>query len=82
MVLSLLIIPILLTERIYAMSNEEIRQLLKKEKIYMWQLAKVLEIHETTFGKWFREPLSENRKKAILSAIETIKQTKTQEENN
>ena len=40
------------------MSNDEIKQLLKKENIYMWQIAKVLNIHETTFGKWFREPVS------------------------
>ena len=63
------------------MSNEEIKQLLRKEKIYMWQLAKILEIHETTFGKWFREPLTESKQKVILSAIETIKQIRNQENN-
>lgn len=59
------------------MSNNEIKQLLKKENIYMWQVAKVLNIHETTFGKWFREPLTKERQMQVISAIESIKLSRT-----
>lgn len=62
------------------MSNDEIKLLLKKEKIYMWQVAKVLKIHETTFGKWFREPVSKQHQMQILSAVESIKLSRKKEE--
>ena len=62
------------------MSNDEIKLLLKKENIYMWQVAKVLEIHETTFGKWFREPVSKEHQMQILSAVESIKLSRKKEE--
>ena len=62
------------------MSNDEIKQLLKKENIYMWQIAKVLNIHETTFVKWFREPVSKERQMQILSAVESIKLSRVKEE--
>lgn len=55
------------------MNNKEIKDLLKAEHIYMWQVAKVLNIHETTFIRWFRDELSEERKRVVLSAIEEIK---------
>lgn len=62
------------------MSNDEIKLLLKKENIYMWQIAKVLNIHETTFGKWFREPVSKEHQMQILSAVESIKLSRKKEE--
>ena len=62
------------------MSNDEIKQLLKKENIYMWQITKVLNIHEKTFGKWFREPVSKERQMQILSAVESIKLSRVKEE--
>jgi hypothetical protein len=55
------------------MNNKEIKDLLKEEHIYMWQVAKKLNIHETTFIRWFRDELSEERKRVVLSAVEEIK---------
>lgn len=55
------------------MSNEQIKTLMRENKIYMWQVAKVLEVHETVFCKWFREPLSQEQVQRILSAVEEIK---------
>ncbi len=55
------------------MTNTEIKHLLKKENILMWQVARVLEIHETTFGKWFRDPLTKEQQMQVLSAVEEIK---------
>lgn len=55
------------------MNNEQLKALMKENKICMWQVAKRLGVNETSFCKWFREELSEVRKQQILSAIEEIK---------
>ncbi len=55
------------------MNNQEIRAVMRDNNIYMWQVAKKLNIYETSFCKWFREELSEERKQQVLSAIKEIK---------
>jgi len=55
------------------MNNEQIKDLMKENGIFMWQVAKKLNVYETSFCKWFREELSEERKQQVLSAIEEIK---------
>lgn len=61
------------------MTNKEIRELMKKEKIYLWQVAEVLVIHETTLIKRFRTEMSEDHKNQVLTAIQVIKQWRTAE---
>ncbi len=61
------------------MSNRDIECLLKKEKIYKWQVAKKLGIHETSFVRWFREQLSNEQVLKILSAVEAIKKERSKE---
>ena len=57
------------------MTSKQLKQMFKDERIYMWEIAKVLRIHEVTFGKWFREDkLSEEQERSVLLAIEQIKQ--------
>lgn len=64
------------------MTSKELKQMFKDEGIYMWEIAKVLKIHEVTFGKWFREnTLSKDREKLVLSAIEQIKQNRMTKDN-
>lgn len=55
------------------MSNKEIEALLKQQKIYKWQVAKKLGMHETSFIRWFREELSQEQVQQVMSAIEEIK---------
>lgn len=55
------------------MSNEQIKTLMRENKIYMWQVAKKLGVHETSFCKWFREQLSQEQVQKVLSAVEEIK---------
>lgn len=55
------------------MNNEQLRAVMRENNIYMWQVAKKLNVYETSFSKWFREELSEERKQQVLSAIEEIK---------
>lgn len=61
------------------MTNKEIRELMKKEKIYLWQVAEVLVIHETTLIKRFRTEMSDDHKNQVLTAIQDIKQRRTAE---
>ena len=61
------------------MTNKEIRELKKKEKIYLWQVAEVLVIHETTLIKRFRTEMSDDHKNQVLTAIQVIKQWRTAE---
>lgn len=61
------------------MTNKEIRELMKKEKIYLWQVAEVLVIHETTLIKCFRTEMSDDHKNQVLTAIQVIKQWRTAE---
>ena len=55
------------------MDNKQIRVVMRDNNIYMWQVAKKLNVNETSFCKWFREELSEERKQQVMSAIEEIK---------
>lgn len=55
------------------MSNEQIKTFMRKNDVYMWQVAKKIGIHETSFCKWFREELSQEQIQCILSAVEEIK---------
>lgn len=41
------------------MDNKQIRVVMRDNNIYMWQVAKKLNVNETSFCKWFREELSE-----------------------
>lgn len=55
------------------MKNEQLKEVMRANNIYMWQVAKKLNVYETSFSKWFREELSEDKKRMVLSAIEEIK---------
>ena len=62
------------------MSNKDIKELLHRENIYMWQVAKKLGVHETTFCKWFRDELSQEQVQRVLSAVEEIKLDRLKEQ--
>ncbi len=64
------------------MNNKEIEELLKEEKIFKWQIAKKLGIHETTFVRWFRDEISEEQLKKIHNAISLIKADKSEDTNH
>lgn len=55
------------------MTNKEIRAIMKQEKIFIWQIAEVLSIHETTMIKRFRTEMSDKQKQEVISAIEEIR---------
>lgn len=55
------------------MSNAEIANLMKKEGIFQWQIAKRLNMHETSLSRWFRSELTQEQQQRILGAIEEIR---------
>lgn len=63
------------------MNNQQIREVMRENNIYMWQVAKKLNICETSFCKLFREELTQERKQQVLSAIMEIKQERVREEH-
>lgn len=62
------------------MNNQKIEQLLKREKIFKWQVARKIGIHETSFVRWFRDELSDEQVRRILSAVEEIKLERLKEQ--
>ena len=52
--------------------NTEIRKAIKAAGLFQWQVAKACGISEVTLIRWLRDELSEERRKAIFSAIETL----------
>ena len=52
--------------------NQEIRQRIKAAGLKQWQVAKQCGATEFTFIRWLRDELTEDRKKAIYRAMETL----------
>lgn len=60
--------------------NQDIRDELKKNGIFTWELARELQIHETTLYRYLRNELSVNEKEHYQKLI--IKLTKGKEQEN
>ena len=54
------------------MDNKQIRVVMRDNNIYMWQVAKKLNVNETSFCKWFREELSEERKQQSCQRLKKL----------
>ena len=53
-------------------ANSEIRRIAKERGVKHWQIAMHMGVSEQTFMRWLRTPLSEDKEKAILCAIEEL----------
>lgn len=53
--------------------NLEIRQQIKDSGLPFWYVADQLGVADTTFSKWLRKELPEDKKAAILQVIEQAK---------
>ena len=51
------------------MCNEMVRKEMKKFGVYSWQVADFLGVAESTFYRWMRHELPENRRKEVLAAV-------------
>jgi hypothetical protein len=53
--------------------NLDIRQQIKDSGLPLWAVADHLGIADTTFSKWLRKELPDQKKQEIVKAIEEIK---------
>lgn len=55
------------------MANLEIREKIRKSRLFHYEIADTLGISESTFSKWLRSELDMERKEKVIQAIETVK---------
>ncbi|MBE6933571.1 MAG: hypothetical protein E7462_00725 [Ruminococcaceae bacterium] len=53
-------------------ANQTIRDAAKRNGVKHWQIAEYLGISEPTIMRWLRIPLSGEKEKAVMEAIEAI----------
>lgn len=53
-------------------ANQVIRETAKRKGVKHWQIAEYLGISEPTIMRWLRVPLSPEREKAVMEAIEAL----------
>lgn len=56
--------------------NQDIRDELKKYGVFTWELARELQVHETTLYRYLRNELSTDEKKHYHNLITTLVQQK------
>lgn len=54
------------------MPNANIKELLRRKRIYQWEIAAKLNVSEVTFCRWLRNNLPEDKQQQILNAINEI----------
>lgn len=63
------------------MKNIEIRNLLKKRRIFNYEVAQELGITEFTFCRWLRNEFSKERKELVLEAIKRLTVQSSEEDS-
>lgn len=53
-------------------NNQELRDRLRVRNIPYWQLGEAAGISENTVVRWLRTPLTDERKKVLLSALDRL----------
>lgn len=53
--------------------NVEIRDMITENGLFLWQLADLLNVSESTVYRWLRHELPQERKREIISAIQRAK---------
>lgn len=54
------------------MDGKEVKDLLKRKRLYQWELAAALDVSEFTLSRWLRNSLNKEREQAILQAIDRL----------
>ena len=55
------------------MRTEDIKEEIRKSRIYQYEIAAQLKISEYTLCKWFHKELTQEQQDRILAAIEKLK---------
>jgi len=60
------------------MTGQEVRELLRRNRLYHWELAKEMGISEFTLSRYLRGPLDSKKEQAILAAIDRLEKAERQ----
>lgn len=55
------------------MANEDIRNLISKNRLKYWEIAKEYGLTDSNFSRLLRTPLSDDNRRKILDIIEKLK---------
>lgn len=58
------------------MTNEEIKQKIKEQRLLHYEVAEYLKISPYSLSIWFRKPLTNEQQKKILEAIKYLTKRK------
>lgn len=61
------------------MANQDIRELLKSNRIYLWEVAQLYGCTESTLSKKLRIELPQEEKDKIIAIIDIIKKDNSQQ---
>lgn len=53
-------------------ANQDIRDIIFKKRLKMWEVATEIGISDSRFSVWLRTELSSERKERVLKAIESL----------
>lgn len=53
--------------------NGDIKATIKAAGLHQWQVAKACGVNESTFVRWLRDELTEERRNMILKAVDDLK---------
>lgn len=56
------------------MTGKDIQNLIKKKRLYQWEVAQEIGINEFTLSRWLRGGLTKEREATILEAIKKLSQ--------
>jgi len=52
--------------------NDELKKEIKKLNLKYWEVADCVGITDSTFSRWLRTPLNDDRKQRVISAIKEL----------
>ena len=55
------------------MTNNELKQEIKENNLYQWQVAYEVGVTEMTLIRWLRTPITKERAERVNAAIERLK---------
>lgn len=60
------------------MNNPRIRNLVRKNLLYLWEVAEAAHISEITLGRWLRTEMSDERRERVIQAINSLLEQEAQ----
>lgn len=54
------------------MNGKEIQALIRKNRLFQWEVAQELHVNEFTLSRWLRGTLSKEREEMVLKAIKRL----------